>query len=240
MPPHGQAAVILLATAFVAGAVCAPEARSAPVETVYQAKQLTPEQFRRLPDSAVIEVRGKRFTAGELRAIERRNAGALKASKGAATKQPRLEAQAQRAKFLQGEKAKLNAENAKIRATYSARHRVRAVTALAGTARTVMPTITEIVGTVRPGAALYIKGMSFGNDGEVLLRGLPQGIVTLPLDDPGERQERPRQQGEVRHVLRHRRRPVLRRVPPAPRVRRRRHRELVRLQRGWRFRRPSP
>jgi hypothetical protein len=174
---------LFLGVVLAAGLGPLPEARSAPVPTVYQAKGLTPDQFRRLPDDAVIEVRGKRFTAGELRVLERRNKEALKAKKGVATRQFRLDADAQRARFLQDQAAKLTAENAKLRALFAARHVAKpAAPALGATAQPTVPTITEIVGVVRPGAALYIKGLNFGYDGEVLLRGLPQGIVTLPLD----------------------------------------------------------
>jgi len=80
---------------------------------VLKAEQLTKEQFQGLPDSALIGIKGTVMTAGELRRqMEQRVAESLaKAEAEAAQAKARFEAK--RAKFLQEQKARLNAQNAK-------------------------------------------------------------------------------------------------------------------------------
>jgi len=175
--------------AFVLGAVLAAGfaptvgAQAVRAEIVYDANQLTPEQFQRLPDGAVIVARGKRFTAAELRARARRNTEAFRTGMATVKLPERPDTDALRARFLQDQKNKLNAANARVRAQFAPHHmnKVAAATPTPPSGPAV-PEITEIVGTVRPGAALYIKGKNFGYGGDVLLKGLPQGIVPLPLD----------------------------------------------------------
>ncbi len=178
-----QACGLVLGAVVAAGLVAVQRAGAAPPAPIYQATALTKEAFQRLPDGAVIEARGKRFTAGELRAQARRNAEAFRAGMGPLTGPSRPGTDVLQTLVLPTRKAKLDAENARIRATFKSRNAVRPAGAgLVVATKPTVPTITEIVGTVQSGAALYIKGMNFGYDGDVVLRGLPQGVVTLALD----------------------------------------------------------
>lgn len=77
--------------------------------------QLTPQQFKALSDDAVIEFEGKNSTAGEFRAKARQQQQEFN-SEGAAANKGQKEGDAKKAKFLQDQKAKLDAENAKVMA----------------------------------------------------------------------------------------------------------------------------
>jgi len=98
---------------------------------VLRADQLPKKQFdqqlRQLPDSAVIESQGKRFTVGEIRAraAQRRREMAAKAQASAAQAKARLEAG--RAEFLQQQQAKLQADNAKTMAEFGRLRQVAAI-----------------------------------------------------------------------------------------------------------------
>jgi hypothetical protein len=177
--------LVLLGLVLAAGLAATARAAAAPAQQVYDARSLSREQFQRLPDNAVIVARGKRFTAAELRARARRNAEAIRKRTAAVDPQALQAAKAVRAKFLQGQKSKLAAGNATVRARFAALHQnTLARAAIRPPPGPAVPEITEIVGAVTPGAALEIRGKNFGYDGQVLLKGLPQGIVVLPLD-PG-------------------------------------------------------
>ena len=83
------------------------------------AEQLTKEQFDRLPDTQPIEIKGQRMTAGGIRAnrAKMRQARAEAEAKAtAAAAKAQAEFEADRAKFLQEQKARLDTENAKVRA----------------------------------------------------------------------------------------------------------------------------
>jgi hypothetical protein len=174
---------VVLGVVLAAGLAATLRGTAAPPQQAYDARTLSKEEFQRLPDGAVVVARGKRFTAGELRARARRNAEAFQKRIAPVALPARQAGEALRTTFLQDQQRRLSAENAKVRARFAGQHRVRLGRAAPkpppGPA---VPEITEIVGLVRPGAALEIRGRNFGYDGQVLLRGLPQGIVVLPLD----------------------------------------------------------
>jgi len=91
-----------------------PPQPSAPA--AIRGEQLTKQQFNALPDSAVIDFRGTRITAGEARAkLKQAETEAQARAQGAAA-QAQAKFEAYRAKFLQEQKAKLDAANAKVRA----------------------------------------------------------------------------------------------------------------------------
>ena len=93
-----------------------PPVQQLPTPAIIRGEQLTQQQFDALPDSAVIEFRGTRITAGEVRVkIKQAEIGA-QAQAQAAAAQAQAKFEAYRAKFLQEQKAKLDAANAKVRA----------------------------------------------------------------------------------------------------------------------------
>lgn len=91
-----------------------------PSAPVLKAEQLTREQFDRLPDTAVIEMKGTRITAGEFRAQIARQRAEGQTKVRAAASQAKTAFEAYRAKFLQEQKSKLQAVNAKVQAQFAA------------------------------------------------------------------------------------------------------------------------
>jgi len=85
-----------------------------PGATVFKADQLTKEQFKQLPDSAVIEFQGQRTTKGEFRAKmeQARNAAMMEAQAQASQAEARRAAH--RARFLQRQQVELDAASAKV------------------------------------------------------------------------------------------------------------------------------
>jgi len=160
----------------------------AAAERVYDAKQLTREQFDRLQDTAVIDVRGARFTARDLRAKARRNAQALQERLRAVRGKAQAQAAAFRATFLQEEKTRLEAENAQRRAGFGRLHALRVANpslagALAAAVANLAPQITATPASVKPGSFVFVEGQHFGDEqGTVLLKGLPGGDQALPFD----------------------------------------------------------
>jgi hypothetical protein len=117
----GRLARALIVAGVGAGLLLAPRAVSADKKTdqPVKAESLTREQFDRLSDAQVIELKGKRMTAGEIRA-QRKGAQAdaeTKAKIAAAKAQTEFEAE--QAKFAQAEKTKLEAANAKVQSEAS-------------------------------------------------------------------------------------------------------------------------
>ncbi len=82
---------------------------------VVKAGQLTKQQFRALPDEEVVEIKGQRVTMRELRAAAelRRKRSLAQMSARVAQERPKFEAH--RAKFLQKQKATLEADNMTVR-----------------------------------------------------------------------------------------------------------------------------
>ena len=86
---------------------------------VISGDRLTNTQFKNLPDSAVIDIRGTRTTAGELRAKLRQQEAQALARAQAAAGQAQAAFQAHHTKFLQDQKAKLQADSAKASAEFT-------------------------------------------------------------------------------------------------------------------------
>jgi hypothetical protein len=153
-------------------------------DTPIAAKGLTKEQFKALPPTAVLEIKGRTYTVGELRAREARNAAARSSRLAALRPKGRAAFETARSALLAAERARLDGANARLRAQFGAARQ-----ALTGASPRPVevhpPEITEIQGIAEPGAALYVKGRHFGElPGQVFITGLPGGQRTLLLD-PG-------------------------------------------------------
>jgi len=111
---------VVLALGLIVNAVGRPpaEAGGAPGPQVLRADQLTKQQFRAAPDSAVIEFRGQRVTKAQIRAR-----AAQKAHEGMAKVE--VAVRQERARFEQ-EQAKLHADNAKVQAELARLRQARA------------------------------------------------------------------------------------------------------------------
>ena len=109
-------AAITLGLGFMAQVVGSSpaEAGGAPGPQVLRADQLTKQQFRRLPDSAVIEFQGQRMTKAQIRAMAARKAQAAMAKVEAAAGQRRAQFEQEQAK-LQADNTKVQAELARLR-----------------------------------------------------------------------------------------------------------------------------
>jgi hypothetical protein len=158
-------------------------------ETATPTAKLTREQFDRLPDSAILEIRGSKTTAGELRALGKRHAADVLAKGNEARARARGEADAFRAKFLAAEKTKLAEENARQRAEYS--RAIPSSSVKPDPTKPILPAgglqfppeVVSAPGSVKPGSVLFIKGKHFGaSAGRVLLKGLPGGDRQLGFD----------------------------------------------------------
>jgi len=84
-------------------------------EQPLKAEQLTREQFDRLPDTQPIEMKGQRTTAGEIRTKMKQARAEAEVKMKAAAAQAQAGFEADRVQFLQAQKARLDAENAKVR-----------------------------------------------------------------------------------------------------------------------------
>ncbi len=80
----------------------------------HKVEQLTKDQFDRLADDEVIDVKGRQINVGELRAKRRQAEAEAPALEKAAADKAKADFEAYRTKFLQEQKAKLDAENAKV------------------------------------------------------------------------------------------------------------------------------
>jgi hypothetical protein len=83
---------------------------------VVKLEQLTKDQFRALPDGAMIEAEGLRTTKREFLEKMTRERNAALASVRVRTSEVRSRLAARRAQFLQHQKAELDARNAKVQA----------------------------------------------------------------------------------------------------------------------------
>jgi hypothetical protein len=127
-------------------------------EPAPQLEQLTHEQFQRLPDTAAVELQGRRTTAGEIRARWKREAEETTAPAGRTAKQIRAEMETKRAEFLKQEQARLKAGNARVSAESASRRGGVVVTEIYESP----PQITGTVGEFTPGAVVGIFGDHFG------------------------------------------------------------------------------
>lgn len=153
-------------------------------ETAIAAKGLTKEQFDALPDSAVLEVRGRTWTAAELRALGARNTAANAALMPALREKARIALATAQSEFLSAEKKRVEDASGLVRGVFSSRDQPGAgASADRHKDDKAKPTITKIHGTVEPGATVHVDGKDFGSDrGHVRLEGLPGGDRTLAFD----------------------------------------------------------
>lgn len=86
---------------------------------VISGEQLTKQQFKALPDSAVIEFKGQRLTKAQIRARAAQRGHQAVAKAQAADRQAQARVAAHEAQFLQQQQAKLQAENAKAMAEFA-------------------------------------------------------------------------------------------------------------------------
>jgi hypothetical protein len=96
------------------GGVAAPQVLKADTLT----KQQFEQQFKRLPDNAVIESKGQRMTIGQMRALAAQKAQAHQAKAQAALTQANTAFEQRRAQLEQQHQAKLRADNAKAIAEF--------------------------------------------------------------------------------------------------------------------------
>jgi hypothetical protein len=91
-------------------------AQQLPGPAVINLKTLTNKQIKALPDSAVVEFRGKPTTMGALRALDAKALREAEPNLRAAAAQAKAKFEARRAQFLQQQQTELHAVHAKARA----------------------------------------------------------------------------------------------------------------------------
>lgn len=91
-----------------------------------QLEKITIEQFEKLPDTAVIDVKGRQITRGQYMS-EAKQKAKQEFEKGQAelSRKSQADFASRRANFLQGEKAKLDAHNAKVKAEIERLRQIR-------------------------------------------------------------------------------------------------------------------
>lgn len=150
-----------------------------------EARGLTKEQFKALPDTAVLRIRGKTYSVAELRALEARHAVLRAAGVPSLRQKAKGDVTAAQAAFLTEEKSRLTRMNAGLAAQFSAAHRTALKVDPKAVPGVLTPQISSVHGSVEPGASLYLEGRNFGGAseaGKVFLKGLPGGDRTLALD----------------------------------------------------------
>lgn len=86
---------------------------------IFKIEQMTKDQFKALPDSAVIEFKGKQMTKGQFISEMNQKSREMAEKAKAEMKSKRMaEFEARRAKFLQQEKQRITANNAKVRGEF--------------------------------------------------------------------------------------------------------------------------
>ncbi|MCI0408695.1 MAG: hypothetical protein L0191_09055, partial [Acidobacteria bacterium] len=114
--------IVALVLGLIAHAPSSPSAESGgvPGPKVLRSDQLSKQQFeqqfRALPDSALVESRGQRMTKAQIRALAAQKGQQHQASAQAALNQARAAFEQRRVQFDQQQQAKLQASNAKARA----------------------------------------------------------------------------------------------------------------------------
>ena len=137
-------------------------------------------QFQRLPDSTLLELRGKTINKGEL--VKQMNAARNSALAKARSGSPKTAflLQRKREELLQKHKQRIALANARIRARMAAVPKGIKHTSLQS------PGITGVYGTVTPYGLVQITGSNFGETpGSIRLRGkFPKDgdVVTLAVD----------------------------------------------------------
>jgi hypothetical protein len=155
-----------------------PAAERAPVD----GKTLTKDKLLALPDATVVQVKGRTYTARELKALAVRRP-ASRASNPALKLKAKGEIAAARAAFRTRETSRIFQANAALAARFGSAHRSVSVRTLKPEMVKLPPAITSVAGSAEPGAALYVQGKNFGSEiGSVLLKGLPGGVRTFGFD----------------------------------------------------------
>ena len=168
--------------------ICAAFAAAAPavgVDQPIEAKGLTKEQFKALPDTAVLRIRGKTYPVAELRALETRHAALRAAGMPSLRQKAKGDVTAAQAAFRADEKSRIARLNAGLSAQFSAVHRTATKVDPKAVLGVLTPQISSVHGSVEPGASLYVEGKDFGGTsvaGKVLLKGLPGGERNLAFD----------------------------------------------------------
>jgi hypothetical protein len=93
---------------------------------VIRGDQLTKQQFEALPDSAVIEFKGRRMTKGQIRAKAAKSTETM-ARGQAPARAAQARVAARHAQFLQQQQAQLQADNAKAMAEFGRLRQVAAI-----------------------------------------------------------------------------------------------------------------
>lgn len=137
-------------------------------------------QFQRLPDSTLLELRGKTISKGEL--VKQMNAARTSALAKARSGSPKTASLLQRKnqELLQKHQQRIASANAQVRA------RMAAVPKGLKRTSAQSPSITGVYGTVTPYGLVQITGSNFGaTPGSIRLRGkFPKngGVITLAVD----------------------------------------------------------
>jgi len=93
---------------------------TAPVPGVHKIGQMTKEQFKALPDNAVIEINGRQVTKQHyLAEIEQKHMQASHAKMQAMGAQMKADFEKRRVQFLKDQRAKLDASNAHVQAQFA-------------------------------------------------------------------------------------------------------------------------
>jgi hypothetical protein len=160
-------------------------ATAAPAAAPIDAKTLSKDQFKALPDTAVLLIRGKTYSVAELRALEARHATLRAAGLPSLRQKAKSDVTAAQAAFRADEKSRIARLNAGLSAQFSAVHRTATKVDPKAVVGVLPPQISSVHGEVEPGATVYVEGKDFGGTseaGRVLLKGLPGGERSLAFD----------------------------------------------------------
>lgn len=116
----GRSTILVLALGLIVNSAGPrpAEAGEAPGPQVLRADQLTRQQFKRLPDSAVIEFKGQRMTKAQIRARAAQKAQEAMAKTQVAARQRLVQFEQVQAR-LHAENAKVQAELARLRQAHA-------------------------------------------------------------------------------------------------------------------------
>ncbi|MCI0408522.1 MAG: hypothetical protein L0191_08170 [Acidobacteria bacterium] len=118
--------VLGLSLVVQAGDPSATSAGGTRAPQVLRGEQLTKQQLKSLPDTAVIEYQGQRFSVDQIRARAAQQHREAAAKAQAVARQAQTQFEVRRAKFLQEQQAKLQADNAKATAEMGRLHQASA------------------------------------------------------------------------------------------------------------------
>jgi len=105
----------------------AAEFQSVPRQVI-KVESLTKDQFKALPDNAVIEVKGVQMTKQQLIALQKQKRNELVKLTKTDMAKPQFEAA--KTKFYQGQQNKLNSENARVKATFDSQSQLNSSNAV--------------------------------------------------------------------------------------------------------------